>query len=156
MDSVDIKIEGGAELAKRMRGLTDRIMTNVLRGMVLAGARVIQDAAKAAAPILEGEAIRRHFGEVAYRIWLSVGGDPGYLKNAGIIAGRGRGTRDEVIARVGITHEAFYGGFVERGTVHAPPHPFMRPAADGSASGAVSRMAAYASERLDKEAAKNA
>src|SRR5262249_37177113 len=49
MDSVDIKIEGGAELAKRLRGLTDRIMTNVLRGVVLAGARVIRDAARAAA-----------------------------------------------------------------------------------------------------------
>jgi len=140
-DGVKIEMVGGAELANRLKQLPEKVATNVMVGALYAGARVIRDAARKLVPILDIE---------------KKGGphEPGNLL-ANIFASRSRSRdRSTVSAKVGISKAAFYGHFVEFGTKHARAFPFMRPAADGSREAAVSQITAYASGRIEKEAAK--
>ncbi len=138
-----IEIQGGKELHDRLLALPDRVAVNVMAGAMYAGAKVIRAAARKLVPILD----------------LSKWGgphEPGALL-AGIFAGRTRSRdRNTVGALVGIGKEVWWGRFVEFGTRHARPYPFMRPAADESKEGAVAAVVEYAGRRIETEAAKQA
>jgi len=135
----EISFTGGPELLKKLEGLADKLAVNVMAGATYAGAKVILAEARKRVPILDLEK------------W---GGphEPGNLL-ANLKAARTRSRdRNTVGAKVGITPDAFYGHFIEFGTVHAAAHPFMRPAADEGKEGAVQALIEYASGRIEREA----
>lgn len=132
----DIQLQGARELIAQFEALPQRIADNVMSGALYAGASLIRDEARKNVPILDLEK------------W---GGphEPGELLQA-IVARRSRSrSRDQVIAKVGITYEAFYGHYVEFGTRHARAWPFMRPAYDSKGAEAAQEVVNYAKERFE-------
>jgi HK97 gp10 family phage protein len=164
-----MEIQGGKELQEKLRTLPDRIAINVMRGAMYAGARVIRDIAIRKAPELaidySGKLLRllSRSGEVLAKMKPPKHPHiPGLLKKS-IVAQRTQSRdRNTVGAKVGVTSSAFYGHMVEfghqkgKGRSSAPPHPFMRPAADEGAEEAIRVMAEYAGRRIEQEAAKKA
>ena len=148
MSSMEFKLTGGEALAELLTAMPDSMMTNVMRGAMLAGANVIRDRARELCPVASG--------------YTPPGHEPGHLKKC-IVSGRTRGDQNSVGAMVGITPAGFYGRFVEFGTgatagsgkgVHHRAHhatraePFMRPAADEEAGAAGQAVIDYASQRV--------
>lgn len=166
--SSSFKFTGGAELAAKLSGMTDKAATNVMRGATLAGAGVIRDRARTLAPILAEEELAKR-DPTKLRAFLSrkkilslvskgrsatdanVRAIRGLLRRS-IVSGRGRGTRDKVVAIVGLLPVAYYGRFVEFGTRKMGAHPFMRPAFDLEQERAVDAMVQYAQGRIEDEA----
>ncbi len=134
----DIQLQGASELIAKLQALPDKLANNVMTGALFAGARVIRDEARRRVPILD------------LTKW---GGphEPGALLQA-ILARRSRSrSRNEVLARVGISYDAFYGHYVEFGTRHARAYPFMRPAYDTKGGDAAQAVIDYAAGRLEAE-----
>jgi HK97 gp10 family phage protein len=135
----EISLTGASELVSRLEALPDKLANNVMTGALYAGARLIRDEARRRAPILDLEKWRGPH-------------EPGLLLQ-NIVARRSRSrSRDEIIAKVGITRDAFYGHFIEYGTRHAAAYPFMRPALDTTQAEAAQEVVDYARERVDAEA----
>ena len=113
------------------------MIKNILRASMREAANLIKDEAKLRCPV-----------------------DTGALRDSIRVVPR-RGTPTRVVMNVvaGAPFSAsktekygikapFYAMFVERGTVHAPPHPFMRPAIEGGAQAAIDRVVMGISDRL--------
>lgn len=67
------------------------------------------------------------------------------------------GTRgDTIYFSVTVRSKAFYAKFVEFGTLHAPPYPFMRPAAEQAAIPAIEALAVQLGVGLEIEWSKAA
>jgi HK97 gp10 family phage protein len=163
MEFGEITITGGKELADLLSKMPVRAANNVMRGALYAGAVVIRDEARRLAPVGHPP--------------LPKGESPATLRK-GIIASRGRGTRDTLVAKVHLSKDAWYGRLVEfghriaaggnlrwgrsrrwgrqRGHVvgAVAPHPFMRPAFDSKRDAAIAAIAEYAHRRIEADALK--
>lgn len=77
--------------------------------------------------------------------------DTGNLKKN--IRTHDHGTKgDTVTFTVDVTRKAFYGKFLEFGTVKLVPKPFMRPAAESKAEEAVTVLGAVLGDAITAEA----
>lgn len=154
----DLKVDGLAELERRLSELPTKLAKNIMRGALRAGGGVFRAEAKTRVPVASGA-----------------------LRDSIRVSARLKGT--EVTARVtagGRTRkgDAFYAHMVEFGTQahairskYAKPlmingrfvrgelqhpgasaRPFMRPTFDGGAQRAVGAIAKYIADRLAKEA----
>lgn len=115
-----LRLEGGDELAKKLRALPRAVSGRVLEAAVLKGAEPIRDEARRLAPRSPGG------GNLAQNI------------DAEVTEG---GTR-VVTVSVGPNKEAWYGIFPELGTKHHAAKPYLRPSFDsqkGEAQAAVGR-----------------
>ncbi len=166
--SGSFKFTGGAELAAKLWGMTDKAAINVMRGATLVGAGVIRDRARSLAPILAEEELakrdptklRAFLSRKKIASLISKGRSAsranlralrGLLRRS-IMSGRGRGTKDKVVAIIGLLPVAYYGRFVEFGTRKMGAHPFMRPAMDLERENAVNKMIEYSAGRIQDEA----
>lgn len=114
--SITVKIEGGAELARKLAALETAVAGRVLAAAVESGALVVQNDAKARAPYKTGT-LRKS-------IHTQMGGGSATSAEADV------GTDVPYARRI----EYGFEGTDERGrSYHQAPRPYLRPALDENA-----------------------
>ena len=150
--SVEFNIEGLDEVQEKLKRLGNpRLMKNAARRSARKAMAIVRDSARANAKTLDDP-------ETAEKIW----------KNIAIAAGKTRNP-NEVVMRVGVRGGASFsnpnppktpGGdtrhfrWLEFGSVHNPPTPFMRPALQNNIQAVTNSFAENFNKEIDKELAK--
>lgn len=146
-----VQVTGLAELERRLTALSADMGGKIARGATAAGASVIRKEAKIRAPISDKP---HQLGVRKDQI-----AQPGNLRKNIILRRNGK---SELAAEYHVTWragkaiaglDAFYGKFVELGTVKMAPRPFLRPAFDSKKIAAVDKIAEVLKKRLDKAGA---
>ena len=113
---VQMRIEGGPQLAAALNSLSTRLSRRIQREALQAGGALIAERSKELAPR----------------------GDPSTPNLADeIVISNARPRDGSVGIAIGPTKSVFYGSFQEFGTAHHAAQPFMRPAFDGEAGRAL-------------------
>jgi HK97 gp10 family phage protein len=154
MTGFTVKVEGLAEVTRRLELLPDRVGYRALRRALRKGANVIKAAAVTNAKQIDDP-------ETAEKIWKNIA-----------VAGGGRKREKQAggpMMRVGVRGGARFnkgadglpGGnttgywrLLEYGASHMTAQPFMRPAMNSAANGAFNAAATAMVTELDKELAR--
>lgn len=146
---IRVRIHGGEELKARLEELAKRKAKAILRGALRAAGGHLRDQIKAAAPVDTGtlrDAIRSGGAK----------GEGGQLRAKVFVSMKQKKPRKtgetRRLAKNGKLIAPFYWAFLEYGTRFRPARPFMRPVFRAEAEAAVDVAAAYARERIEKEA----
>lgn len=150
--SAEFNIEGLDEVQEKLKRLGNpRLMKNAARRSARKAMAIVRDAARNAAKGIDDP-------ETAEKIW----------KNIAIGAGKTRNP-NQVVMRVGVRGGASFsnpnppntsGGdtrhwrWLEYGSVHNPPTPFMRPALQNNIQAVTNSFAENFNKEIDKELAK--
>lgn len=150
--TVEVNIEGLDEVQEKLKRLGNpRLMKNAARRSMRKAMAIVRDAARSGAKNIDDP-------ETAEKIW----------KNIAIAAGKTR-KPSEVVMRVGVRGGASFsnknppntpGGdtrhwrWLEFGSVHNPPTPFMRPALQNNIQAVTNSFAENFNKEIDKELAK--
>lgn len=150
--SVEFNIEGLDEIQEKFKRLGNaRLIKNTARRSMRKAMAIVRDAARNNAKGIDDP-------ETAEKIW----------KNIAIAAGKTRNP-NEVVMRVGVRGGASFsnpnppntsGGdtrhwrWIEFGSIHNPPVPFMRPALQNNIQAVMSSFAHNFNAEIDKELAK--
>jgi HK97 gp10 family phage protein len=147
-----IKISGLRELGERMRNLSDDINKKVARQAVAAGAKIVRDDARRRAPKdtgnLQAAIVMKNLGKTKMTARYVVATRSG--KTADVKAGKAAARSGEKDQRKLVGKDAFYGAFVEFGTVKMPARPFMRPAIDDNTQAATDAIAKRLRQRIER------
>lgn len=153
----DFEIKGMAELHKALQELPVNIERNVLRGGLRAAGKVIADAARAQAPVHDGDLKK------SIRVSMRTRSKAGWV-NANVKAGDKVAYYAHMVEFGTARHwirpknrkSLFFAGLARQAVEHpgARPRPFMRPAFDAKAQIAIETMADYIRARLPRELAK--
>ena len=133
--SKHFKVEGFKEIEKVLGALPGKLAEDKLAQAVGAGARVLVKEARARAPR----------GGVSSEMSKKYG--PLHKK---IRARRNKRTNRASVEYVVNEGSAFYGAFLEYGTVHIAPRPWMTPAFDVSGKDAVAKIGTTLGKSLPK------
>ena len=147
---VTMKVDGLKELGERLRKLDADVAGRVVRAATAAAANVVKKAAIQNAPISDAP---HQLGVRKDQI-----AQPGNLRKNIIIRRLPPGERtatEEYIVTIRhgsgkVPKDAFYGRFVEFGTVKMAAHPFLRPAIDNNVQAAIDAMKDRIVKRLEK------
>lgn len=150
--TVEVNIEGLDQVQEKLKRLGNpRLMKNAARRSARKAMVIVRDSARNAAKGIDDP-------ETAEKIW----------KNIVIAAGKTRNP-NEVVMRVGVRGGASFsnpnppntsGGdtrhwrWLEFGSVHNPPTPFMRPALQNNIQAVTNSFAENFNKEIDKELAK--
>lgn len=150
--SVEFNIEGLDEVQEKLKILANpRLMKNAARRSMRKAMAIVRDSARNAAKGIDDP-------QTSEKIW----------KNIAIAAGKTRNP-NEVVMRVGVRGGASFsnpnppntpGGdtrhwrWIEFGSVHNPPTPFMRPALQNNIQAVTNSFAENFNKEIDKELAK--
>ena len=150
--SVEFNIEGLDEVQGKLKRLGNpRLMKNAARRSARKAMAIVRDSARNAAKRIDDP-------QTSEKIW----------KNIAIAAGKTR-NQNEVVMRVGVRGGASFsnpnppntsGGdtrhwrWLEFGSVHNPPTPFMRPALQNNIQSVTNSFAENFNKEIDKELAK--
>ena len=150
--SVEFNIAGLDEVQGKLKRLGNpRLMKNAARRSARKAMAIVRDAARSGAKSIDDP-------QTSEKIW----------KNIAIAAGKTRNP-NEVVMRVGVRGGASFsnpnppntsGGdtrhwrWLEFGSVHNPPTPFMRPALQNNIQAVTNSFAENFNKELDKELAK--
>lgn len=131
-----LEMQGLSELRGRLRALPDKMVKRILRGALRQAANLVKNEAKARVPTDTG-ALKASIRIVARR------GSPTRVV-FNVVAGA---LTDKQKSKFG-QKTAFYALFVEKGSAHAPAHPFMRPAIESKAQAAIDVLVSEVGKRL--------
>ena len=154
--SVEFNIEGLDEVQEKLKRLGNpRLMKNAARRSARKAMAIVRDAARSGAKAIDDP-------QTSEKIW----------KNIAIGAGKTRNP-NEVVMRVGVRGGAAqnantdkaalsklsggittYWRYLEFGSVHNPPTPFMRPALQNNIQAVTNSFAENFNKEIDKELAK--
>ena len=150
--SVEFNIEGLDEVQEKLKRLGNpRLMKNAARRSARKAMAIVRDSVRNAAKGIDDP-------QTSEKIW----------KNIAIAAGKTRNP-NEVVMRVGVRGGASFsnpnppntsGGdtrhwrWLEFGSVHNPPTPFMRPALQNNIQAVTNSFAENFNKEIDKELAK--
>ena len=150
--TVEVNIEGLDQVQEKLRRLGNpRLMKNAARRSMRKAMAIVRDAARSGAKGIDDP-------ETAEKIW----------KNIAIAAGKTQNP-SEVVMRVGVRGGASFsnknppntsGGdtrhwrWLEFGSAHNPPTPFMRPALQNNIQAVTNSFAENFNKEIDKELAK--
>ena len=150
--SVEFNIEGLDEVQEKLKRLGNpRLMKNAARRSARKAMAIVRDAARSGAKAIDDP-------QTSEKIW----------KNIAIAAGKTRNP-NEVVVRVGVRGGASFsnpnppntsGGdtrhwrWLEYGSVHNTPVPFMRPALQNNIQAVTNSFAENFNKEIDKELAK--
>ena len=150
--SVEFNIEGLDEVQEKLKRLGNpRLMKNAARRSMRKAMAIVRDAARSSEKSIDDP-------QTSEKIW----------KNIAIAAGKTR-NQNEVVMRVGVRGGASFsnpnppntsGGdtrhwrWLEFGSVHNPPTPFMRPALQNNIQAVTNSFAENFNKEIDKELAK--
>lgn len=121
------QIRGFDDLAAKLREIPKAMRKRVLRNALAAGGRLVRDAAKASAPVLQAPAPYRTAGLVKKSIVVRTSkkdrraGDVGVFVNVRPAKSGTRGAKSKT--------DPFYWKFLEFGTKKMAARPFLTPAA---------------------------
>lgn len=150
--SAEFNIEGLDEVQDKLKRLGNpRLMKNAARRSARKAMAIVRDAARSGAKAIDDP-------QTSEKIW----------KNIAIAAGKTRNP-NEVVMRVGVRGGASFsnpnppntsGGdtrhwrWLEFGSVHNPPTPFLRPALQNNIQAVTNSFAENFNKEIDKELAK--
>ena len=150
--SVEFNIEGLDEVQEKLKRLGNpRLMKNAARRSMRKAMAIVRDSARNAAKSIDDP-------QTSEKIW----------KNIAIAAGKTR-NQNEVVMRVGVRGGASFsnpnppntsGGdtrhwrWLEFGSVHNPPTPFLRPALQNNIQAVTNSFAENFNKEIDEELAK--
>lgn len=138
---IEMKIEGLSELRKALLELPQELRKGPLRSAVSAGAKVVQDRARANAPVDSGT-LRRAIYRTRSKSQSSAVQETAIV---GIRFGKKYQKRKQ---------DAWYWRFIEFGTSKLPANPFMRPAFDTTKTGQIQAIATRLAKGIARAAAK--
>ena len=126
---VSVQVRGLPELREELRALPDKLRRRALRNALAAGARIVRDEARRAAPVLNNSLRAPYRKPGTVRAAISVrtskqarrAGDVGVFVNVRPARKGARGARSK--------DDPFYWRFLEFGTVKMRAMPFLQPAA---------------------------
>lgn len=124
-----IQLIGMEQFRQQMEALTDKQKRQVVRNSLRKAGRVVVSSARSK--------VRRDTGQLARDISVSVSVNSSKAE-----------------ADIGFKKRSFHGRFLELGTVHMAPKPFLRPALDSSREEIEQVFAAEMQAQIDKVAAK--
>lgn len=154
-NGVSLSIEGWQELDKRLKALDEEVSKRLAIRAIRVGTRLMFNEVKSAAPVGPGtpKLRRTKNGDI-------VVGDYGHLRDN--IRMRQPDKRSRVAAQAGglfefiiTTGAAFWGRFLEEGTVKMSARPWMRPTFDGNVDAVTERVGHELKVGIDKFVAKN-
>lgn len=115
----DENLQGVSDLIAKLKSLGSMADGKALRKSVRDGMKPVRDAAKLKVPV----------AEAAHRSFKGDAVQPGYARDHIRLVTRLHPAKNQAWAYVGVSRRAYYVvQFVERGTVRAPAHPWLRPA----------------------------
>jgi HK97 gp10 family phage protein len=144
-----VKLEGLEELKANLEALGKEVATKVGIRATREAAKAVAEAVRAYAPIGTQSTVRtrrRRDGTIAIA-------DYGRLRD-NIRVRRARARKETTITFNVTTGNAFWGKFLEFGTVHMPARPWMRPAFDASAAAALNITFVELKKGIDREVKK--
>jgi HK97 gp10 family phage protein len=154
---VEIKLQGFAELQKRIAEFGPKIAANEQRNATRAAAVVFRDAVRASAPVRTGllkasvVVNKRRSTEGPHVVRYGVRLKPGKKQTYGNTRANRRSGR--VGKKYQTDSPAFYGKFLEYGTSKMTARPFMRPAFGPNVSRALEAFKARLAKGIEKAAA---
>lgn len=139
----DVRISGLDDAIAALKGLPDKLRRRALRNALAAGARIVRDAARQAAPVISSAdpAVQKGWrkpGTVKRAITVRTSKQARREGNVGVFVNvrpaKGAAFRKGRLVRASQRgarnpSDPFYWRFLEFGTRRARPAPFMRPAA---------------------------
>jgi HK97 gp10 family phage protein len=154
-DELQMKLDGLDELKRALAGLPPKIRTRAVRNALKAGARLIQAAARQAAPVLAVPTKTRTPGTVQRRIAVRASKFARQAGDEGVFVGvkplRGKAdTRRYGKASAKNPHDPYYWRFLEFGTKKMPRRPFLDPAVASQGQAAIARFMAEAVPQIEK------
>lgn len=157
---VEVKVQGLAEIERKLKQLPQRIGTNAMRRALRKGANVIRDAARANAKRIDDPGTSEQIGK---NIVVQGGGRKrenqagGPMVRVGVLGGaRDMGAYGELKGKGSGNPggDTWYWRLIEFGTSRFRAQPFMRPAMNEKAQAAFDVAAAEAVKQTDRELAK--
>lgn len=173
-DLIRMEVTGMAELYAALTQLPINVGTNVLRGAVYAGAKVIKDAVVERAPVYTGDDPRVIAGTLKDAVYMKQIPELSSEIQQVFYIGVRKGKKEQAKGR-----DAYYWSWVEFGHHMIPrkpkgitmkahrlatlslgpanfvaPHPFVRPGFDASKNNALEAIKAYMAKRIPQEAEK--
>lgn len=154
MATITAKVEGIADLSKRIELLTTKVRKKVLGSAVGAGALVTLKAVKAKAPVKTGE-LRSAVKQRRSRKFSKLDYEERHVGVFKVKGGKYAKTKHNVRkGRVGKEYQSdppeYYWKFLEFGTVKMSPKPFIRPGFEASKQQAVSAIVTRLRKKLDE------
>ncbi len=141
------KIQGARELDKVLQKLPRKMGEKALRSALMSASKPMLDEMKRRAPV-RGSGLAKRF-----RVGAKKGRLPGFLRAS--IRRRAIKSKDRLAVTVLVgAFRVFYAQMVEFGTKHSPARPFVRPAFDGNAVGAIGTIGKKLGEQIEKETLK--
>jgi HK97 gp10 family phage protein len=159
-DSFGVKLQGVDELKRAFDAASKSIRTKAVRSSLREAGKVIQAAAKVAAPVLQAPARFRNPGTVRRAIAVRASkfarqsGDEGvfvYVRPIG-----NSKARVGKLGKAGATNpnDPFYWRFLEFGTKKMRARPFLTPAVDAKGDEAIKKFMASVVPQIEKLNAK--
>lgn len=154
-DGMTVKLEGVEDLKRALAEASTHIRTKAVRGALREAGKVIQSAARAAAPILAVPTKTRKPGTIQRNIVVrpskmarKEGMEGVYVSVRGI---RGN-ARTKRLGKAGATNpnDPYYWRFLEMGTRKMAAKPFMRPAAENKGAQAVEKFMQTVVPQIEK------
>lgn len=154
-DGLTIKLEGIDELKRALAEAAVSIRTKAVRGALREAGKVIQAAARSAAPVLAVPTARRTPGTVKRNIVVRASkfarqaGNEGVYVNVRGIRGSARVKR---LGKAGASNpnDPYYWRFVEMGTRKMAARPFLRPAASSKGQEAIDKFMQSVVPQIEK------
>lgn len=154
-DALSIKLDGVDELKRALAEAATTIRTKAVRGALREAGKVIQAAARAAAPVLAVPTKTRTPGTVKKNILVRASkfarqaGDEGVYINVRGIRGKARVKK---LGRGGAKNpnDPYYWRFLEFGTRKMAARPFLRPAATSKGPEAIQKFMASVVPQIEK------
>lgn len=154
-DGMVVRLEGVDDLKRALAEAGPHIRKKAVRGALREAGKVIQQAAKAAAPILRVPTPYRKAGTVQRNIAVRASkfarrvGDEGVYINVRPLRGTAR------VARYGKAgaknpNDPFYWRFLEFGTKKMAARPFLKPAAESKGEAAISKFMQSVVPQIEK------
>lgn len=120
------ELQGDKDLIRKLNMLGEKQIPAVLEKAALAASEIVREEAAQRAPVDTGTLSRNISKETVEK------------------------SKSVVEVNIGPGPQAFYGKFVELGTVKQPPHPFLRPAAETKQNEATKAFSKVLEAELEK------
>lgn len=154
-DTIEVKLIGIEDLKRALAEASKDIRTKAVRGALREAGKVIQAAARAAAPVLSVPTPRRKPGTVKKNIVVRASkfarqsGDEGVYINVRGIRGKARVAK---LGKAGATNpnDPYYWRFIEMGTKKLAARPFLRPAATSQGEAAIDKFMQSVIPQIEK------
>lgn len=153
-DGLQVRLEGIDELARVMDQLPKKIRQKAVRGALREAGKVIQSAARLAAPVLQAPTATRKPGTVKRAISVRASKFARQKGMEGVFVSVRplRGARTKRLGRAGAKNpnDPYYWHFLEFGTRKMSARPFMRPAANSKGAAAIQKFMQSVVPQIEK------